>query len=142
MRAWRDMGLIYGMLGNKWLQKELDCYEKAIEIDPANSNLWWLKSTVFERANQYKKDIACCDMATEIDPTDVDAWVSKGDAYARLGQYDMATLVYERAVLAVPVERMTEIRELTKRNMAIVKSDNARHRAVGILRVVRLLTRF
>ena len=54
-------------------------------------------------------------------------------------------LVYERAVLAVPAERMTEITELTKRNMAIVKSDNARHGAaatvLGILQVVRIIGR-
>lgn len=46
----------------------IKCYNKALEIDPNNTRIWFLKAEAFILGNQYPKALECYEKIAEIDP--------------------------------------------------------------------------
>ncbi|MFX0140041.1 MAG: tetratricopeptide repeat protein, partial [Candidatus Hodarchaeota archaeon] len=65
----------------KDFQKALDCFEKAIEIDPQFKEAWNDMSSAYKGLENYQKAIECCEKAIEIDPKHINSWFNMGIAY-------------------------------------------------------------
>ncbi len=57
----------------------MDCYNKALEINPDYADAWINKGVVLENQNKYAETLECYNKALEINPEDVDAWNNKGN---------------------------------------------------------------
>jgi tetratricopeptide (TPR) repeat protein len=88
----------------------LDSYEKALEIDPLDTNSWFLKGTVFQNIERYEKAIECYEKLLEIDPYTTDARSFKGFNLEQLDNYDEAIECYETALNIDPNHPYAEIR--------------------------------
>jgi tetratricopeptide (TPR) repeat protein len=55
-----------GKLGKH--REGIECYDKALEIDPKDSDAWNNKGTALGKLGRYNEAIECFDKALEIDP--------------------------------------------------------------------------
>ena len=53
---------------NKELEKAIDSYEKALEIDPTFANRWNNLGNVYYDKKEYDKAFECYEKAFELDP--------------------------------------------------------------------------
>ena len=70
--------------------KSFECYDKALEIEPNNTNLWYVKDMALYNLGKYEEAIKYFDKALEINPNDASAWYNKGNAlfiYASFGLF-------------------------------------------------------
>ena len=51
--------------------KSIECYDKALEIDPTLAMTWNNKGYVLDKLGKYNEAIECYDKALEIDPNHV-----------------------------------------------------------------------
>ena len=58
----------------------MKAFDKAIEINPQNSNAWNNKGVALGNLNKYDEAMKAFDKAIEINPQDSDAWNNKGVA--------------------------------------------------------------
>jgi tetratricopeptide (TPR) repeat protein len=66
---------------NKY-NEAIQCYDKALEINPRDAKAWNNKGLAYADMNKYNEAIQCYDKALEINPRDAEAWYNKGLAYA------------------------------------------------------------
>jgi tetratricopeptide (TPR) repeat protein len=80
--------------------KAIQCYDKAIEIDPNYADAWYNKGVTLYRLGKHNDEaIQCYDKAIEIDPNYADAWYNKGVTLYRLGKHnDEAIQCYDKAI--------------------------------------------
>ena len=64
---WFTAGYYFGEI-NKDNEKEIDCYDKAIEIDPDTTYAWNNKGYSLANLGRHEEALSCYDKATEIDP--------------------------------------------------------------------------
>ena len=76
----------------KKYEEAIECYEKALEIDPNDGNAWFFKGLALENFEKYDEAIACYERALEIDPKDKDAWINKKEALEKLKKNSSTTL--------------------------------------------------
>jgi len=93
--GWRNKGGALYFLGK--YDEAIECYDKAIEIDPNNSVVWNNKGLALNSLGKYDEAITSYDMAIKIDPNDADAWNNKGLALNSLGNDDDAKKCYDRS---------------------------------------------
>ena len=55
----------------------IDCYNKALEIDPKDSTAWNNKGAALMELGRQTQAIDCYNKALEIDPKDSTAWINK-----------------------------------------------------------------
>jgi tetratricopeptide (TPR) repeat protein len=73
-------------------------YDKAIEIDYNNFDLWFNKGNALDELGKYKEAIKCYDKALELNPNDVYAWNNKGYSLYSLGNKVEAIKCYDKAL--------------------------------------------
>ena len=100
--GWRNKGGALYFLGK--YDEAIECYDKAIEIDPDNQVVWNNKGLALNSLGKYDEAIVSYDKAIEIDPTDADAWNNKGLALNSLGKYDEAIVSYDKAIEIDPTD--------------------------------------
>lgn len=81
--------------GNKFykeceLEKSIDCYQKALEIDPSNLKALYNKVYVHIILGEYQESLVTCDRLIELDRADPEAWKFKGFAHLNLKMYKEA----------------------------------------------------
>jgi tetratricopeptide (TPR) repeat protein len=76
----------------------LGWYDKAIEINPYDANVWNNKGYALDGLGNYKEAIKCFDKAIEINPYDDVSWYNKGYALDGLGNYKEAIKCYDKAI--------------------------------------------
>lgn len=74
----------YVLEGNKYFfkreyDKALECYDKAIDIEPYDSDVWYNKGCALEGIKKYDEAIRCYDNAIDIEPHYSNAWYAKGN---------------------------------------------------------------
>jgi tetratricopeptide (TPR) repeat protein len=91
--------LYYGALYFRIRPNEaIECYDKALEIDPEHIFTWISKGGILISLNKYQKAIECFDKALEIDPEHIQTWVDKGNALISLKHHQKAIECYDKAL--------------------------------------------
>jgi curved DNA-binding protein CbpA len=93
--GWRNKGGALYSLGK--YDEAIQCYDKAIDIDPDNPVVWNNKGLALSSLGKYDEAIQCYDKVIGIDPNDADAWNNKGLALSSLGNADEAKKCYDRS---------------------------------------------
>ena len=66
----------YHYLGNN--DEAIECYDKALEINPQNADAYYKKGLSLSTIEKYAEAIECYDKALEINPQNADAYYKKG----------------------------------------------------------------
>lgn len=83
-------------------EKSLECFDKAIELNPAESLLWYMKGRVLIDLNRCDEAIELLDKAFDLNPLYVRSLATKGIAYEKLGKYNEAMACYDEAIILDP----------------------------------------
>ena len=76
----------------------IECYDKALEIDPEFSFSWFGKGLALTELRRFEGAIGCYDKALEIDPDDAASWNNRGHLLGTLGRVDVAQECYRRVL--------------------------------------------
>ena len=77
-------GFALGKLGR--YEEEIECCNRAIELDPNCLDAWNNMAFAFGMLDRFEEKIECCDQALAVDPENATAWNNKGVALGMLGQ--------------------------------------------------------
>ena len=80
------------------IQGALECWNRALEIDPNFHYAWHNKGNAHSDLKQYQEAISCYERALEIDPKYHYAWTGKGNVHLELKQYQEAISCFNRAL--------------------------------------------
>ncbi len=76
----------------------LKAYDKAIEINPQNTDSWNNKGDVLTKLNKSDEALKAFDKAIEINPQNADAWNNKGVALGNLNKYEDAMVAFDKSI--------------------------------------------
>ncbi|CAD8214671.1 unnamed protein product [Paramecium octaurelia] len=79
-------------------QDAIECYEKAISINPKFDLAWNNKGSALNSLNRYQEAIRCCEKAISINPKIFGAHTNKGFALQQQKKYQNAVDCYEQAL--------------------------------------------
>jgi len=94
--AWYNKGIILDDLDR--LQEAIDCYDRALEINPMDASIWYKKGAALNKLGEYQDAIGCYDRALEINPRLAKAWYNKGAALYDLVKHQEALSCYDMAL--------------------------------------------
>jgi len=77
-KEWCDRGGALAKSGRD--QEALQCFDKALAIDPKDAMVWALKGATLGTLDRHEEALQCFDKALAIDPRDVDAWQQRNGA--------------------------------------------------------------
>lgn len=83
-------------------QEALDCYTKAIDLDPNNPVYYCNRAAAHSRLNNHQATIDDCKAALRIEPSYSKAYGRLGLAYSSLNMYHDAKLSYQKALELEP----------------------------------------
>ena len=108
-RVSEQIGLFYSLLGDvpqdqEKLDRAIDCYRQAIELDPKFAGSHMQLGIVLARKDPGKLDeaIACHRRAIELDPKQIWAYAYLGKALAAQGKSDEAMACFRQAIELAP----------------------------------------
>eukprot|EP00118_Oscarella_pearsei_P025082 m.307469 g.307469 ORF g.307469 m.307469 type:complete len:357 (+) comp42319_c0_seq1:149-1219(+) len=87
---------------NNKFAEALDCYSKAIEIDPTEPVYLSNRAAVYSKMLNYQQSIDDCRKALELDPNFSKAYGRLGFAYMNMKELEKATTAYEQALQLDP----------------------------------------
>jgi tetratricopeptide (TPR) repeat protein len=90
------MGLNF--LGQGMYPEAINCYDKALTIEPSIAGFWNNKGNAFDNMGRYQEAIACFDKAIELDPNITHIWNNKGRALSNLGKFQEAIACFDKAI--------------------------------------------
>ncbi len=93
---WLNKGFSLSALGKH--QEAIDCYNKALEINPNFASAWSNKGSILGKQGRYEEELKCYDRAIEIDPKYVSAWYNKGNLLGRQGRFEESLKCLDRAI--------------------------------------------
>jgi len=111
--------------------KAIECYDKAIEVDPNIVDAWIKKGNALYTKENYDEAIKCYDRASLINPNHFDSWYKKGISYKKKNNYEQAIKCYDRAIELRPTssdawyEKGLSLSFLKRYDEAIRCYDNA-----------------
>ena len=79
-------------------EKAIECFDKAIELDPNFIDAYSSRGNVYNYLKQYDKAIADFDRTIILNPDYAEVYYSRGRAYSGLGQYESAIEDYNKAI--------------------------------------------
>lgn len=113
------------------LVEALECYEKAIEIDPTNCMYLSNKASVYMEQKEYKKAIASLEEALKIGNAQNAAYKDKakiltktGKCYSKMQDYDKACRCYERSLTEDYSDAADRLLRQTKEYLAKLAKKN------------------
>jgi len=83
-KSWFKKGLDLSEAGK--YQEALECFEKAIEINPKEEIAWYNKGVALTNLGKHQEALECFEKAIEINPNYEKAWYNKGVALTNLGK--------------------------------------------------------
>jgi serine/threonine protein kinase len=96
--AWEWNNKAVSLKELKRYDEAIQCYEKALEIDPRCAGYWKDKATVLGQVRRYEEATACYSKALEIDPRDAKTWAAKSAILIDLGRYEEADACCSKAL--------------------------------------------
>jgi tetratricopeptide (TPR) repeat protein/tRNA A-37 threonylcarbamoyl transferase component Bud32 len=97
---WNNKGVSLDKIGKT--TEALECYEKALKMNPMNANALCNKGLAFVKLNELSKAINCFDSALKINKNHVLALSNKAIALEFMGQLENALDCYKKAVQLSP----------------------------------------
>ena len=94
--SWFNEG--YDWYNKQDYDKAIECYQKAIELNPDNANAYHGMGVAYEYKQDYDKAIECYQKAIELNPKDAVAYYNMGNAYYNKQDYDKAIECYQKAI--------------------------------------------
>ncbi|MGB8217344.1 MAG: SNF2-related protein [Candidatus Methanoperedens sp.] len=79
-------------------EEQINCYNKALELNPRNEKVLHKKSYVLYKLGRYEDAVKCCKKELEINPENEIGWYNKGCALYKLEQYEGAIECYDKAL--------------------------------------------
>jgi tetratricopeptide (TPR) repeat protein len=93
---WTKKGISFAMNGE--YQKAIECYDKAIELDPNLAEAYNNRGVAYRALRLYESAIEDCNKAIELDPNLAEAYNNRGLAYCALNQYEKAIEDFNKAI--------------------------------------------
>jgi len=90
------LGIALGYLGE--IEDALECFDKAIKIDPGDESAYVNKGWSLHHMGRDKESIICYEKAKEINENSSIIWDNYGVAYFALGEYKRAIECYTKAI--------------------------------------------
>eukprot|EP00878_Enallax_costatus_P035971 GHUV01040237.1.p1 GENE.GHUV01040237.1~~GHUV01040237.1.p1 ORF type:complete len:690 (+),score=95.53 GHUV01040237.1:319-2388(+) len=84
------------------LQKALDCYWKAIALNPEDSSLYNNISLVYAKMGDSLQALYAAEESLKVDPAVSKSWARLGDAYRMMERWQLAHLAYTAALEMMP----------------------------------------
>ena len=81
-------------------EEAIDCYNRAIEIDPLNEEAWYAKALSLENLRRYEEALECYNKAIENNQYYEDHWVFKAECLIKLGRYEEAIELYNNLIIS------------------------------------------
>ena len=97
---WVNKGASFLALGRH--TEAIDCFDKALAIDPKNRDAWSNKGIALDTLGRFDEAIDCYDMALAIEPKAAAVWLNKGFPLGKLGRYEEAIGCYDKALAIDP----------------------------------------
>ena len=91
-----------GLITFENIKKAITAFDKAIEINPANEEVYFNKGLALYIENRYDEAIAAFDKVIELNPENVDAYNKKGSALFFSGRFMAASEAFDRAITVNP----------------------------------------
>lgn len=83
-------------------QDALECYERAVELNPASTRALCGKGTMLKKLGRMTEALISFDRALEIDPRSAEAWDGRGCVVANRGDLAEAMRCFDRALELAP----------------------------------------
>lgn len=80
----------------------LECYDRAIEIEPLDARAWHNKAATLGKLGKYKEAVKCEDKVLKIAPKFVEAWHNKANFFSSLKDYEEEVKCYDRMLEVNP----------------------------------------
>ena len=81
-----------------YFKEAIECYDKAIEINPKFNEAYNNKGNTLYRLNYFKEAIECYDKAIEINPESSEAYYNKGVILSYIGRFEEAIECYNEII--------------------------------------------
>ena len=94
-KYWYDRGTLLSVYGNT--KAAIDAFQKAVKLDPANSDAIFQLGVEYGTLGQYKDAIAAIDQALEINPRKAVFYYGRGWVYLLSGEKEKAVQDFEIA---------------------------------------------
>lgn len=98
--AWWAKGYEWAGLGQHL--EAITCYDRALESDPEESDLWRNKAICLDALGRHGKAIACCDKVLDINWRDIETWANKGLIEAQMLKFEDAAASLRKAIELAP----------------------------------------
>jgi len=92
---WNNKGNALNKL--KRYEEAIECYDKAIELNPNNPDYWNIKGNALMKLKRYEEAFECYDKAIELNPNNPIYWHIKGLVLYSLKRYEEAKKCYQKA---------------------------------------------
>ena len=99
-REWNNKGISLRNISR--YQEAIDCYDRAIKIDPMNAGAWSNKGVALDGIGKFQEAIDCYEKALKINPSHAGAWLNKGMALRSLCRYQEEMECYSRTLSINP----------------------------------------
>jgi len=96
------LGISLGGLGQ--FEQEMDCYERAIELNPSFAEAWCNKGAALGIMGKYEEALSCFNQALKFNDDLAATWYNKGVALDKLGLSEEALTCYETTIGLKPEE--------------------------------------
>lgn len=93
---WLRKGLTLRGLGR--YDEAIACYDKVLEINPADAEAWRNKAFCFRLLERYDEILHCLNKALEFGPNDALTWTLKGQTLAEMSRFEEAICCYDRVL--------------------------------------------
>ena len=77
-------------------EKAIECYERAIKVNPKKEEAWYNMGIAFDNSEQYEKAIECYERAIKINPKDEEAWYNMGNVFFLMEEYAKAWSAFQK----------------------------------------------
>ncbi|HVB55367.1 MAG TPA: serine/threonine-protein kinase [Candidatus Acidoferrales bacterium] len=95
------------LLGIENLATAIDCYDKALELEPSDLFTWRGKGDALGELGLFEEALACYGKVLEIDQRYASGWCDKGDTLRSLGRGEEAMGCYDKALEINPRDAQT-----------------------------------
>ena len=117
--SWKDKGNQY--VQEKQYLEALNCYTKAIELDPNDPILYSNRSAMFYNLNEFNNAIIDAEMAIQLRPQYAKAYLRKGNALEAQYRYKEALDAYELGLKQDPEH--SQLIEAKKRVIELIEKQ-------------------